>query len=342
MSIIMNYLKKIFFLFLIILLLNNFAYGEIITNKVKVAISQADTDNDVDVNLHDGSGNAIDSTAGALDSYITNTGTAGTPNSSVITIQGITLMTPIQVGDNGSALTVDGTITANAGTNLNTSALALDTSVDGIEGLLGTTNTNTGNCATSLAVIDDWDESDRAKVNPIVGQAGVQGGSGAVSNNTQRVVLATDVALPTGANAIGKLASNSGVDIGDVDVTSISAGTNNIGTVDVDQLIWIQTSSSDVDNSAVTVFNCDGANSSTRYITVTNAGTGDLFCKVGGAAAVADGSTANYSFRLALGESKWLPIGYKAATSTVNDVSCIRVAAQTNDNVITDEYGHGP
>ncbi len=35
--------------------------------------------------------------------------------------------------------------------------------------------------ATSLAIMDDWDESDRAKVNPIVGQAGVDGGSGAVT-----------------------------------------------------------------------------------------------------------------------------------------------------------------
>ena len=38
-------------------------------------------------------------------------------------------------------------------------------------------------------------------------------------------------ALPAGTNAIGKLAPNSGVDIGDVDVTSISAGTNIIGKV---------------------------------------------------------------------------------------------------------------
>lgn len=40
-----------------------------------------------------------------------------------------------------------------------------------------------------------------------------------------------DAALPAGTNAIGKLAANSGVDIGDVDVTSISAGTNLIGDV---------------------------------------------------------------------------------------------------------------
>lgn len=38
-------------------------------------------------------------------------------------------------------------------------------------------------------------------------------------------------ALPAGTNAIGKLAANSGVDIGDVDVTSISAGSNLIGDV---------------------------------------------------------------------------------------------------------------
>lgn len=44
----------------------------------------------------------------------------------------------------------------------------------------------------SLSVLDDWDESDRAKVNPIVGQAGVAAGSGAVGVTTQRVILATD------------------------------------------------------------------------------------------------------------------------------------------------------
>lgn len=77
----------------------------------------------------------------------------------------------------------------------------------------------------SLSVLDDWDEADRAKVNLIAGQAGVQGGSGVTNALTQRVVLATDVALPAGTNAIGKLAANSGVDIGDVDVTSVVPGT---------------------------------------------------------------------------------------------------------------------
>jgi hypothetical protein len=58
---------------------------------------------------------------------------------------------------------------------------------------------------TALQVIDDWDESDRCKVNPIAGQTGVQGGSGAVSALTQRVVLATDVGLPAGTAMLGNV-----------------------------------------------------------------------------------------------------------------------------------------
>ena len=56
--------------------------------------------------------------------------------------------------------------------------------------------------------------------------------AGAVSGTEMQVDIVAS--LPAGTNAIGKLAANSGVDIGDVDVTSlpsIPAGTNSIGTV---------------------------------------------------------------------------------------------------------------
>lgn len=123
----------------------------------------------------------------------------------------------IQVGNvdaaGGNPVPISGTVTANAGTNLNTSLLALEA------------GGNLAAAAASLSVLDDWDESDRGKVNTIVGQAGVQGNTGTVSANTQRVVLATDVALPAGTNGIGKLTANSGIDIGDVDVTSVVPGT---------------------------------------------------------------------------------------------------------------------
>lgn len=44
----------------------------------------------------------------------------------------------------------------------------------------------------SLGVIDDWDETDRCKVNPIAGQAGVAAGAGVNGTTVQRVTIATD------------------------------------------------------------------------------------------------------------------------------------------------------
>lgn len=58
--------------------------------------------------------------------------------------------------------------------------------------------------------------------------------AGAVSGTEMQVDVVAS--LPAGTNAIGKLAANSGVDIGDVDVLSLPslpAGTNNIGDVDI-------------------------------------------------------------------------------------------------------------
>lgn len=99
--------------------------------------------------------------------------------------------------------------------------------------LLGTIDADTSAIRTAVEIIDDWDETNRAAVNLIVGQAGIAAGTGVDGATVPRVTLATDVALPAGTNAIGKLAANSGVDIGDVDVTSISAGTNLIGDVGI-------------------------------------------------------------------------------------------------------------
>jgi hypothetical protein len=61
-----------------------------------------------------------------------------------------------------------------------------------------------------------------------VSNAGLTALAAAISTEVQCDIVG---ALPAGTNAIGKLAANSGVDIGDVDVTSISAGSNLIGDV---------------------------------------------------------------------------------------------------------------
>lgn len=59
---------------------------------------------------------------------------------------------------------VAGTVTANAGTNLNTSALALET------------GGNLAACATSLAILDDWDDSDKCKISDGAGSITVDNG----------------------------------------------------------------------------------------------------------------------------------------------------------------------
>lgn len=57
---------------------------------------------------------------------------------------------------------------------------------------LATIAGDTTNIETAVQIIDDWDESDRCKVNPIAGQAGVQGAEGVINALTQRVTIATD------------------------------------------------------------------------------------------------------------------------------------------------------
>ncbi|HUT14518.1 MAG TPA: hypothetical protein VMY42_28790, partial [Thermoguttaceae bacterium] len=105
----------------------------------------------------------------------------------------------VSVDDGGGALTVDGTVTANAGTNLNTSALALEA------------GGNLADIKTAVQLID----------NPVSGNEMLIAG-GATQTNDVKVTLDSETVA---------LAANSGVDIGDVDVTSIAAGTNTIGGV---------------------------------------------------------------------------------------------------------------
>jgi len=144
---------------------------------------------------------------------------------------------------------VSGTVTANLGTTDNAVLDAI---------------------ASSLEILDDWDDSNYANVNINLAGSDAPTGGG-VESGALRVTLANDstgvitvdgtvdlgstatthlseiegavetiegavsgsemqvdvvAALPAGTNGIGKLTANSGVDIGDVDVTSIIPGTS--------------------------------------------------------------------------------------------------------------------
>lgn len=87
--------------------------------------------------------------------------------------------------------------------------------------------------AASLAVIDDWDEADRAKVNPIAGQAGVAAGAGNVSATTQRMLLATD---EPHFGAVGAASDVDGVIHGQLRYAgeAIEAARVLLGTIDAD------------------------------------------------------------------------------------------------------------
>ena len=96
---------------------------------------------------------------------------------------------------------VSGTVSLPTGAATAANQSTIIGHVDGIEGLLTTIDSDT----SALA--------------------------GAVAGSEVQVDVVA--ALPAGTNAIGKLAANSGVDIGDVDILSIAAGDNNIGNVDI-------------------------------------------------------------------------------------------------------------
>lgn len=134
----------------------------------------------------------------------------------------------LHVSDAGGSLTVDGTVTANLSATDNT--------------VLDNIDTSTAAAATSLGNLDNSVDGNYLNVNMNVAGTDVVSGSGTATGAlrvelptngtgviaTVGAVTAITNALPAGTNAIGKLAANSGVDIGDVTLT---AGTAAIGTV---------------------------------------------------------------------------------------------------------------
>lgn len=139
--------------------------------------------------------------------------------------------------------------------------------------------------ATSAAILDDWDESDRAKVNAIVGQAGLQGGSGSVSANTLRVVLATDVALPAGTN-----------NIGDVDVLSVTDSQSSLD----------HGSNLDIDTVAEQITSTSFSTKRGVLLRAPLANTGTLY--IGNSDVTASGTPGTDGVPLEAGESIFIPV----------------------------------
>lgn len=94
-----------------------------------------------------------------------------------------------------------------------------------------TVATSKGAVVMGVATSDTVDSGDAAalKLDTSRNLAVDLAASSGVTIDTSNVTIGA--ALPAGTNAIGKLSANSGVDIGDVDVLSIAAGSNLVGDV---------------------------------------------------------------------------------------------------------------
>ena len=138
--------------------------------------------------------------------------------------------------------------------------------------------TNSGAIKTALEIIDDWDDSDRAKI----------------AHRFKR----------------------------------------------------IETNVFSVDGSAIQVIDTDGSTSDGSELTstcaafsITNDGDGDLCC-AHSASPVISGDNLCDAAMIAPSEKVYFNLGFESATSTVNDIYCIRAAAQTNDNASVVQYGY--
>jgi len=115
---------------------------------------------------------------------------------------------------------VDGVETLLTGIDADTDAIKTDAAA--IEVLLTAANVDHAANEALLTTIDADTGAIKTAVETI---------DNAISGTEMQVDVVAS--LPAGSAAIGKLAANSGVDIGDVDILSIAAGDNNIGNVDI-------------------------------------------------------------------------------------------------------------
>ena len=129
--------------------------------------------------------------------------------------------------------------------------VAFDSESDTLSGILVDRVLFTGGIMTSTDITANiTSDINSANINVLkVGNKSVNTGAGNVGTGTQRITIADDDtnlsklggavsgsemqvdvvgALPAGTNTIGKLGANSGVDIGDVDVTSCANTTGNV------------------------------------------------------------------------------------------------------------------
>lgn len=140
---------------------------------------------------------------------VAGTGTAGTANSAVLTIQGIASMTPVMIADNGGSLTVDGTVAATQSgtwniTNVSgTVSLPTGASTAAKQPALGTA----GTASTDVLSIQGIASMTPLQIADNGGSLTVDGTVAATQSGTWNVTnVSGTVSLPTGAATEASLA----------------------------------------------------------------------------------------------------------------------------------------
>lgn len=102
-------------------------------------------------------------------------------------------------------------VTANAGTNLNTSLLAIEEggNLEAIATYLSTIDVDTGNIATSLGLLDNSIDGNYLNVNLNIAGTDVAAGAGVVNAQTQRVTHASNDPVTTALQIIDNFISGS-------------------------------------------------------------------------------------------------------------------------------------
>lgn len=215
-------------------------------------------------------GKAIDTATGATDTGVLTLATRDDALSTLTPVEGdnVQLRTDSTGAlwvKNSGTVTVDGSAVTQPVSNAGLTELAAAINSNKVDVNIVSSDVATG----GTSAIDDADfTATSTSGTPAMGvyestptnvTDGDMGIVGITTGRRLKTSATIDTALPAGTNAIGKLSANSGVDIGDVDVTSISAGDNTIGRMKLTDGTTVATVRELGANDALNVAMVDGS-----------------------------------------------------------------------------------
>lgn len=136
----------------------------------------------------------------------------------------------------GAVVVASGAITETNSTAILADTAAIDTNCATIAGDTTSIDGKITACNTGAVVVASGAITETNSTAILADTASMDTNLGTVAGAVSGTEMQVDVvaALPAGTNAIGKLAANSGVDIGDVDVTSLPASIQGPGNPTID------------------------------------------------------------------------------------------------------------